>query len=286
MKRILITGHKGFIGKYLTKYFSQDNHVFTIPKKAFNSSNALRAKLDSYKCDYLIHLASYTSLPEENYEYYNKQLKNTLLPTINLALNAPKATKVIIFFGSSDEYGNSKIPYKENTLPNPLTSYGWAKYSARLAVKKIMEERKIPYIWVIPGLVIAEHGNPQRLSGEIFSHLKNNKKLKVRNPDNIRDFITMDNLASIIDDIKDNKKLYNSTTNISFENYFNIKNLYEHISENKKLIKVPKASFVGRPGRELMFLSGSKLKKIIRKKIKNNINEYLKSLIKRFKKQK
>jgi nucleoside-diphosphate-sugar epimerase len=282
MKKILITGHKGFIGKYLTKYFSKDNHVLTIPRKTFNSGEALRAKLDSYKCDYLIHLASHTGLPEENYEYYSKQTKNTLLPTVNLALNAPKSTKVIIFFGSSDEYGNSKVPYKENSLPNPLTSYGWAKYSSHLAVKRIMEDRKIPYIWVIPGLVIGEYAKPQRLLGEIFFHLKSNKKLKIRNPDNIRDFITMENLANIIDNIKDNKKLYNSTLNISFENYFNIKNLYEHISENKNLVKVERGSLVGRPGKELIALSGSKLKKIIGKSVKNNINEYLRLLIKRF----
>jgi nucleoside-diphosphate-sugar epimerase len=282
MKKILITGHRGFIGKYLTKYFSQDNHVFTIPKKVFNSGDSLRTKLDNYKCEYIFHLAGNTGLPEENYEYYNNQTKNTLLPTVNLALNAPKTTKVIIFFGSSDEYGNSKAPYKENTLPNPVTSYGWAKYSSHLAVKRIMENRKIPYIWVIPGLVIGEHAKPQRLLGEIFAHLKSKKKLKLRNPSNIRDFITIKNLASIMDLIKDDKKLYNSTLNISFENYFNIKNLYEHISENKKLIKVKKENLTGLPGKDVIVLSGSKLKKSIGKEIKNNINEYLRLIIKKF----
>ncbi len=284
MKKILITGHRGFIGRYLTKYFSQDNYVFSIPKKVFNSGNSLRAKLDKYKCDYIFHLASHTGLPEENYEYYNNQTKNTLLPTVNLALNAPKSTKVIIFFGSSDEYGNSKTPYKENALPNPLTSYGWAKYSSRLAVKRIMEDRKIPYIWVIPGLVIGEHAKPHRLLGQIFAHLKTKKKLKLRNPDNIRDFITMENLANIIDDIKDNKKLYNSTLNISFENYFNIKNLYEHISENKNLVKVKKENLTGLPGKDVIALSGSKLKKSIGKGIKSNMDEYLRLLIKKFEK--
>ena len=122
MKKILITGHRGFIGKHLTKYFSRDNHVFTITKKVFNSSGILRAKLNSYNCEYVFHLASHTNLPEENYEYYNDQVKNTLLPAVNLALNAPKSTKVIIFFGSIEEYGDSKIPYTENTLPNPITS--------------------------------------------------------------------------------------------------------------------------------------------------------------------
>ena len=284
MKKILITGHRGFIGKYLTKYFSRDNHVFTVQKKVFNSSSALRAKLNSYKCDYVFHLASHTSLPEENYEYYNKQIKNTLLPAVNLALNAPKATKVIIFFGSIEEYGDSKIPYTENTLPNPVTSYGWAKYSSYLAVKRIMEDRKIPYIWVRPCLVIGENVKPQRLFGEIFTHLKSNKKLKIRNPNNIRDFITIDNLISIIDDIKDNENIYNSTLNISLENYFNIKNLYEHISENKKLVKLGRINLKGLAGKDVLVNSGSKLKKIIGKSIKNNVNEYLGKLFKRFKK--
>jgi len=284
MKKILITGHRGFIGKYLTKYFSQNNHIFTIPKKIFNSGDSLRATLDKNKCDYIFHLASHTGLPEENYEYYNNQTKNTLLPTINLALNAPKTTKVIIFFGSSDEYGDSKIPYKENALPNPLTSYGWAKYSSHLAVKRIMEGRKIPYIWVIPGLVIGEHAKPQRLLGQIFAHLKTKKKLKLRNPGHIRDFITIQNLASIMDIIKDNKKLYNSTLNISFENYFNIENLYEHLSENKNLVKVKKENLKGLSGRDVIVLSGSKLKKLIGKSINNNTNEYLRKLFKRFKK--
>ena len=284
MKKILITGHRGFIGRYLTKYFSQDNEIFTVSKKIFNSGSTLRAKLNNYNCDYIFHLASHTSITEENYEYYSDQIKNTLLPSVNLALNAPKTTKVIIFFGSIEEYGDSKIPYTENNVPKPTTSYGWAKYSSYLAVKRIMEDRKIPYIWVRPCLVIGEHAKPQRLFGQIFNHLNNNKKLKIRNPNNIRDFITADDLVKIMDVIKDNKKLYNSTLNISFENYFNIKNLYEHLSEGVNLIKLKKDRRTGLPGKDVLVNSAKKLKKIIGKNFKNNMDEYLRLLIKKFEK--
>ena len=84
--------------------------------------------------------------------------------------------------------------------------------------------------------------------------------------------------------LHDHATIYNAVSVSSEDTYFNIENLYEHLSENKNLVKVKKENLKGLSGRDVIVLSGSKLKKLIGKSINNNTNEYLRKLFKRFKK--
>jgi len=146
--KYLITGHSGFVGKYLVDYILQmepDAEIAGLdiyPAKSKHPSvteyiiNLLETeKLDtimlSFKPDYIVHLASYSSVAY-SWEYPLESFRNNTNIFLNLLEsirhNSPK-TK-LLSIGSSEEYGSvsaEDLPLKESLEPRPLSPYAVAR---------------------------------------------------------------------------------------------------------------------------------------------------------------
>ncbi|CAM8461182.1 WcaG Nucleoside-diphosphate-sugar epimerases [Candidatus Methylopumilus universalis] len=258
--KISITGASGFIGSFLCKELTKKKFILQKIKRVdFDDNQRLIKKVTSFEADFFIHLASDTS-PDDK-DAFKNQMKSTIQTSIDIAYAIPQSTKLAIFFGSIEEYGDSPIPYTESNQPNPLSAYGWAKYSSYLAVKQILEKRKVPYLWLRPCLILGRNGSNKRLVGQLINSIDNKEKFNPQNPEHIRDLLYVDDLPKIIVKIIINYKNFrNIILNISNENYFYVKNLMQGLTKSK-LTKIKRTQLLGKPGVELKVNSPTLFKK-------------------------
>lgn len=165
-KKILITGFSGFVGRHFLQYlierdeyfdvcglditepgfnFSSDSNKVTVQFHKVNllDKSALRIILQSFRPEYILHLASFSSVafswsyPEESF------VNNT-----NIFLNLVSILKELDFscrvlsVGSSEEYGNvskDQLPLCENNLLQPVSPYAVARVSQEMLSKIFVE---------------------------------------------------------------------------------------------------------------------------------------------------
>lgn len=112
--KILITGHKGFLGQNFVKEFS--NHELTV----FNWGDSLP---NLKKLDWVIHLGALTSTTErdvyrllmQNYDFSCWLFDQCAKYDVNLQ-----------YASSASVYGNSST-FRESDMPDPQSAYAWSK---------------------------------------------------------------------------------------------------------------------------------------------------------------
>lgn len=165
-KRFLITGFSGFVGRHFLHYLYEkeeemDIMGIDIQKPAFNFSLysdrldiqflevnlldgvKLKSVLNQFKPQYILHLASFSSVafswrcPEESF------VNNT-----NIFLNLTSALKELNFpcrilsIGSSEEYGDVSVkdlPLKEEMRLQPISPYAVARVSQEMLSKVFVD---------------------------------------------------------------------------------------------------------------------------------------------------
>ena len=161
MEKILITGFAGFVARHFTLFLSQQNQAAQVigldrnePQYNFASlpdihcnfsktnltdKNALLDVIKSFKPDYILHLASASSV-QYSWQYPAECFLNN--NGIFLALlDAVKESGIqcrILSTGSSDVYGlsaNNFAQITEDALLNPLSPYAAAKASQEMLAK-------------------------------------------------------------------------------------------------------------------------------------------------------
>ena len=147
MKKILITGADGFIGKHLIKKLSKNKKIKIIQRNRKTLDVSKKAKWNKQsKCDILIHLAgqSFVPLSWKNPLKTNK----TNVQGIRYALDYCKKNNAKIIYISSYLYGNpTKLPSSEKSkikLLNPLARSKFKaenlcrSYSKKYGIKTII----------------------------------------------------------------------------------------------------------------------------------------------------
>lgn len=140
MRRILITGITGFVGRYLHTLFKEDNKiVYGIDRKKSNKKNIfscdIRDKkilfeiINKIKPDTVFHLAAQSSV-KKSWENPELTRQINVFGTKNLLdsiFEAGLDTRILIV-SSGDIYGAVKeVPTTETTSPNPNNPYSKSK---------------------------------------------------------------------------------------------------------------------------------------------------------------
>lgn len=208
VKKILITGSDGFIGKNLVEFYTNKYEVLTL-----NRQENIQNKL-TQNPDIIINAAA--SIYEMDYMFdTNVLLVNTILEYVKLN------HKKLIQIGSSAEYGKKDIPTKEGDLLEPVTYYAGTKAASSLMCQSIAKEFNLPIFIIRPYSVYGNYEKSYRLFPRLFNAFTKQQEMVLTEGYHdfiyIKDFIRGLNLF-VENDFKDYGDIVNFGSGIQTSN--------------------------------------------------------------------
>ena len=208
MKKIIITGASGFIGKSFFNHFKQNNAV-QVETLSLRNSWVLNKN-----ADVLIHLAakssdSYKTSDEKEYFEVNRDLTIKLFQAF-----LDSKIKDFIYFSSAKVItDNAADCLTEDTPLNPMSVYGRSKKAAEeyLLAHKLPEGKRL--LIIRPCLVHGEgnHGNLIAL----YKLVKKGLPWFFTGFENKRSFLHIDNLIYCIDKLLEDRNIASGVYNIA-----------------------------------------------------------------------
>ncbi|SFC20876.1 SDR family oxidoreductase [Clostridium uliginosum] len=147
MKKILLTGGKGFFSTRFFKRYKDEFEVVLMSRQELDVSNKEEVlnKLNEIKPDYVIHAAAIavTDFCNENPEI---AYKINVEGAINVGQACKKINAKMIFISTEQIFnGNKELgPYSEEHIAVPNTVYGQNKLEAEGLLKDLLDE-----LWII-----------------------------------------------------------------------------------------------------------------------------------------
>ena len=196
MKKILITGGNGYVGKELINTIQNTYKVHVADKNLNRIKNKKYKKIKLHKInltknketkllinkinpDIIINLAATHFIPECE-KYPDLCFANNVLTVINLMKNIDKKCK-FIHISSASVYKHSKSSLKENTSPiKPSDIYGISKLQSEQVVNHYGNKKNIDYLIVRLFNVIGPGETNPHFVPEIISQLKRNRNINIR----------------------------------------------------------------------------------------------------------
>lgn len=148
MSKYLITGVCGFVGRYFVEYLQKNEQsadIFGVDITSscqlpihyhqidLNNENDVNKLVTDIKPDYIVHLASISSVGQSwaDPSYCFRNNTNIMLNILNAVIQNNLKTR-ILSIGSSEEYGNNAEPLSEDTVLAPQNPYAVAKASQEM----------------------------------------------------------------------------------------------------------------------------------------------------------
>jgi len=198
--KILVTGHKGFIGSHMAQYLVHKGHEV----EGFDYVENVVPAVDQY--DWVIHLGAISSTTERDVEkilMQNLEFSQRLLQLCNENGTTFMYASSASVYGDVQAYKDIKA-IKETDPVYPMSPYAWSKYLFDKLVMEIPE-----YMINVQGFRIfnaygqgEEHkGEQQSVFGKFDLQAKNLRKIKLfEGSDGIhRDFIWVGDICQIIE---------------------------------------------------------------------------------------
>lgn len=194
MKKVLVTGADGFIGRHLVnKLLSERKEVFgVVPPGSFVYENRHDACLSvcrmdlneatryvrdfpAGEIDVMYHLA-WSGVEPEHRDQFDRQMKNVSMTMECMKLAAAIKIKRIVFPGSTCEYLYYGKPLNRDAPPSPADAYGAAKTALRYLCSAYAEEHGIDFIYtIITGIYSSD-----RIDNNVISYTINSLLRKER----------------------------------------------------------------------------------------------------------
>lgn len=191
MKKILVTGSSGYIGR---------NFINFNNKYIFEKFSLLNQKIEDIHFDNLDVILHFAALVHQKIEYpYIKYHEINVDYPVELAkLAKENGVRQFVFISTIAVYGEEKKILDENTTCNPITSYGMSKLEAEKQLLELNDDSFIVSI-IRPPMVYGKNA-----PGNIKSLVKLVKKIPLiplAEIHNKRSFISIQNLCHMINEI-------------------------------------------------------------------------------------
>jgi len=202
--RIFLTGQDGFIGNEILRQAREAGHEVMGLEKPFRMANPPWEQIAAFAPDICIHSA-WIATPGE----YTTSPLNTLHRRWSVDLIKGLAKSGISHFlvlGTCAEYAPSAAPLNEECSPlNPSSLYAREKAALHDDLLKLEEELGFTLSWARIFYPYGPDEHPHRLISSLIRGWKTGKPLHLNNPECVRDYIHVKDVASALLDIAEQR---------------------------------------------------------------------------------
>ncbi|NVM22028.1 MAG: GDP-mannose 4,6-dehydratase [Desulfobacterales bacterium] len=249
--RVLVTGGSGFIGGRLIpklvecghEVYSLERYVtgrYVLGAKAMTvfgdlrDSFTIRKLVREVQPDSVIHLASISPV-SFSYDHPQEVFEVNTLGTINLAESCLREVpnfRQFLMAGTSEEYGNqTEIPIKEDAELRPNSPYAVSKVAADKYLQYMCEAYDFPATVLRPFNTYGREDNTHFVVERTITQMLQGKKIKLGDPQPVRDFMYVDDHANAYLACLGNKKVIGDIFNFCTGYGVSIKELIGQIAK-------------------------------------------------------
>ena len=247
---VSIIGANGFIGKNLTnkliqnksyklKLFGRTSNGLNIPSIPYDQINLNNKEEIIEKVgdsDVVYYLAS-SSIPSESWDNPIREAQDNLFPFLNFleAITKSNVKKIIFTSSAGTIYGPSSVRISENDNKQPFSPHGINKLSMEYYLKYYSMKNDIMFDIYRISNVYGKGQDTSKGLGVINTFLENiiiKKSITVfGDGEIIRDYIHIDDVASILSFSIEQNKSTSNTYNLSSNEHLSINELVKIIKE-------------------------------------------------------
>jgi len=246
LKKILITGSSGFIGKNLVESLLSEYEITGLSKQQKNSkSNHIIKDIskitskDFKNIFCIIHLAAITDLKVCK-DYPDQCIATNVLGTQKILESARKNNCKVIYASTSHVYGiPKKLPINETTSTSPTSMYAGSKLAGEILCESYHKQFDMDISIVRIFSVYGPESNNHYVVPNIVEQLKKSNKIKLGNINSRRDFIFISDVINAFKIILNNINGFN-IYNVGAEKSYSIKEIckkFEKLHGEKIIIK-------------------------------------------------
>lgn len=249
MKKVLITGSSGFIGTNLLNTLKSQNYDIAVIEHSRITNSTNVTNYIGNICDYsfvektildfqpnkVFHLAAYKNR-SSNIEEVSLSIKVNLIGTLNLyqALTKVSVLESIIALGTIDEYGLHNSLFKESTIENPVSPYGFGKLCGTQLAKFFNRSYNLPVIVLRPTIAYGPFQANDMFIPSLISTLISNRDFKMTAGNQLRDFIYISDLVEVMLLISENQDCKGEIFNIGSGKSLKLKDVAITIARDLK----------------------------------------------------
>lgn len=254
-ENLYLIGGSGFIGKNMVRCLHEVYNITVfdkyIDKEYFNQYPQVKTVLlnlstelipDEYHSpSYIINLASIVTA-ERDLSLFDGLISSNLKVLLNLyeRYKNNESLKLLVQFGSSEEYGTNGSPFREEQREEPNSPYALIKQLTTNTALMLHKNYGFPAMVVRPGNLFGPGQNKNKFIPYVIEQLKANKPLNVTPCEQKRDFIYVDDFIHYINEIlKNNEKAIGQIINISSGNSVSLKDIikfYKKYLNSKSIV--------------------------------------------------
>lgn len=306
-KRVLITGHTGFVGTWLTNLLITEKckiYGISLPLKKTENNFFIKSNIkkkiknfffdirNEYKLNktiniinphILIHLAA-QSIVSSGYQDPNKTFEINTQATsslLNCLKKKNKKIKSILVFTTDKVYknNNKKKKFIENDALGGEDPYSASKAACEIICdsyyKSFFEKKDVSFITLRAGNIIGGGDwKKDRIFPDLIRFNFEKKKIKIRSPKSVRPWqhvLDVIRVIKIVIEYSFDKKRLSGAYNVSPNNQKNDINVNDILNLSK--LKKPKIQKSNLKEKKYLSLDSTKLLKIFKIKNKFNINK-------------
>lgn len=215
MRKVLITGADGFLGRNLVRkllsvgcfveaivypgnniYVAESNNNLEVFEIDLRCIEGLSEKLPN-DIDVLYHLAWVGVKPEDR-NNMDIQLNNIELSMNVMKMAVAKQIKKVVFPGSTNEYLYSGGLIGEKTLPSPSNAYGAVKVSVRYLCSEYAKRNSIDFEYAIITGIYAADRRDNNVIFYTIDKLLNKEKPSLSKLDQLWDYVYIDDVVEAL----------------------------------------------------------------------------------------
>lgn len=226
MKKIFITGGRGFIGNKLCSLLEKAGHDVCVfdPQDDLlydtRNYNVLRNAVFDFKPTHIIHLGMTSKVKDadKSFAYAKESIFGGTMNMLEVIRTEYGHVERFVFASSSTVYGNfipERSPPTEEHPTNPLNIYGSLKLCSEVLIKSYHEMYGVDYTIVRPSSVYGPFDMNMRVIGKFLYDAMTDGVIRVHGEQVTMDFSYIDDVADGIMRATFSNNAINETFNIT-----------------------------------------------------------------------